>query len=69
VAGLRDLGFAVPEAQGNFVWLPLGDRTAAADDVFHEHGVVVRAFPGDGLRISIGEQESVSRVLEAAAAL
>lgn len=69
VEGLRALGFDVPEAQGNFVWLPLGDRTAAADDVFHAHGVIVRAFPGDGLRISIGEPESVARVLEAAAAL
>ena len=69
VAGLRALGFAVPEAQGNFVWLPLGDRTAEADEVFHEHGVVVRAFAGDGLRISIGEQESVDRVIAAAAAL
>jgi histidinol-phosphate aminotransferase len=69
VEGLRALGFTVPDAQGNFVWLPLGDRTASADDVFHEHGVVVRAFPGDGLRISIGEHESVARVLEAAAAL
>jgi histidinol-phosphate aminotransferase len=69
VAALRALGFAVPDAQGNFVWLPLGERTAAADDVFHQHGVVVRAFPGDGIRISIGEQESVDRVLEAAALL
>lgn len=69
VAGLRELGFDVPEAQGNFVWLPLGDGAAAADEVFHAHGVVVRAFPGEGVRISIGEQESVARVLEAAAAL
>jgi histidinol-phosphate aminotransferase len=69
VDGLRDLGFPVPEAQGNFVWLPLGERTAAADDVFHDHGVVVRAFPGDGIRISIGERDSVDRVLKAAAAL
>lgn len=69
VAGLRTLGLAVPEAQGNFVWLPLGDRSAAADDVFNEHGVVVRAFSGEGVRVSIGERESVARVLEAAAAL
>ena len=69
VEGLRALGFDVPDAQGNFVWLALGERTAAADDVFHEHGVVVRAFPGEGLRISIGERESVDRVLAAAAAL
>jgi histidinol-phosphate aminotransferase len=69
VHGLRDLGFTVPDAQGNFVWLGLGERTAEADDVFHEHGVVVRAFAGDGIRISIGERESVGRVLEAAALL
>jgi histidinol-phosphate aminotransferase len=68
-AGLRDLGFAVPDPQGNFVWLPLGERTSAADDLLHEHGVVVRAFAGDGLRISIGEHESVDRVLHAVAAL
>jgi histidinol-phosphate aminotransferase len=69
LAGLRGLELAVPDAQGNFVWLPLGERTAAADDVFHDHGVVVRAFPGDGIRVSIGERESVDRVLEAAARL
>ena len=69
LTGLRELGFDVPDAQGNFVWLPLGERTAEADDVLHAHGVVVRAFPGDGLRISIGEHESVARVLEAVRSL
>lgn len=67
--GLRDLGFAVPDPQGNFVWLALGDRTAEGDDAFHARGVTVRAFAGEGLRVSIGEDESVSRVLEAAATL
>jgi histidinol-phosphate aminotransferase len=69
VEGLRALGFDVPDAQGNFVWMGLGAGTASADDVFHEHGVVVRAFPGDGIRISIGEHESITRVLEVAALL
>lgn len=69
VAGLRDLGFAVPDAQGNFVWLALGDRTATSDDLFHERGLAVRAFAGEGVRISIGEHESVPRLLDAAAAL
>ena len=69
VDGLRALGFTVPDAQGNFVWLPLGDRTAEADDVFHAHGIAVRAFPGDGLRVSIGERESVERLLAAAEAI
>jgi histidinol-phosphate aminotransferase len=69
LAGLRELGFAVPDPQGNFVWLPLGERTAEADDVFHAHGITVRAFPGDGIRVSIGEHDSVDRLLEAARAV
>ena len=69
LAGLRELGLAVPDAQGNFVWLALGERTAAADDLFHERGLAVRAFAGEGLRVSIGEHESVPRLLDAAAAL
>ncbi|MFD1721884.1 histidinol-phosphate transaminase [Amnibacterium endophyticum] len=67
VEGLRALGLDVPDAQGNFVWLPLGDRTAEADDVLHAHGITARAFPGDGIRVSIGEPESVERLLAAAA--
>ena len=29
-AGLRGLGFDVPDAQGNFVWLPAGPLTVGA---------------------------------------
>src|SRR5690606_13790924 len=28
VDGLREQGWGVPQAEANFVWLPLGDRTA-----------------------------------------
>ena len=52
-AALRDQGWDVPEAQGNFVWLPLGDDAmefAAACDPLS-----VRPFAGDGVRISIGD--------------
>ena len=52
---LRAQGWSVPDAQGNFVWLALGERTldfaAAADQA----GVMVRPFPGEGARVSIGE--------------
>jgi histidinol-phosphate aminotransferase len=55
VAALREQGWTIPDAQGNFVWLALGDRTldfaAAADQA----GVMVRPFPGEGARVSIGE--------------
>lgn len=63
---LVDQGWAVPRPWGNFVWLPVpGDRGEAAD-AFHRRGLSVREFAGEGLRISIGEQESVEDLLQAA---
>ncbi|MFZ4896613.1 histidinol-phosphate transaminase [Plantibacter sp. Mn2098] len=68
VAGaLREQGWFIPEANGNFVWLALGAESVAANDVFVANGIVGRLFPGDGLRISIGEEESVENLLTAAA--
>lgn len=63
VAGLRAEGLNVPDAQGNFVWLPLGDETMIAAAAFEAGGVIVRPFAGDGLRISIGEAEAVEPIL------
>jgi histidinol-phosphate aminotransferase len=68
-AGLRDAGWQVPDAQGNFVWLATGGDTAEAAETFEAAGLIVRAFPGDGLRISIGEEESVETVLRIAASV
>ena len=68
VAGLREVGWDVPEAQGNFVWFDLGERTldfAAAAD---EAGIVVRPFAGEGCRASIGETEANDRLVAVAAA-
>jgi histidinol-phosphate aminotransferase len=56
VAGaLRDQGWAVPDAQGNFVWLPLGDRTGDFAAAAEQAGIMVRPFAGEGVRVSIGE--------------
>lgn len=68
-AALIAQGWPVPAAEGNFVWLPTGDRTADAADRFFEADIAVRAFPPEGIRISIGEEESIERMLEVAAAL
>lgn len=65
---LREAGWDVPDAQGNFVWLAAGDRTVEVAAAFEEAGLIVRPFPGDGIRISIGEEESLDRVVEVAAA-
>jgi histidinol-phosphate aminotransferase len=65
-AELIEAGYEVPESQSNFVWLPLGD--AALD--FAEHAlagkVVVRAFAGDGVRVTIGHHDENDLFLHAA---
>lgn len=66
-AGLLERGLVVPEAQGNFVWLPTGEATEAANDVLFDHGIVGRMLLPEGIRVSIGEAESVERLLDAAA--
>ncbi|MBH0130439.1 histidinol-phosphate transaminase [Salinibacterium sp. NK8237] len=65
VAGLREQGWDVPAPNGNFVWLPTGSTTDWAAEVFRSHGIVVRAL-GEGLRVSVGEEESVEKLLRAA---
>ena len=68
VAGLRAAGWDVPAAQGNFVWLALGDRTVDFAAAADEAGIVVRPFAGDGARVSIGESEANDRLIEVARA-
>jgi histidinol-phosphate aminotransferase len=60
---LREQGWPVPEMQGNFVWLPTGDGTSRIAEALGAAGLVVRAFPPEGIRVSIGEEESVSTLL------
>ena len=64
--GLRAAGWAIPEAQGNFVWFELGHRTADFAAAADELGIVVRPFAGEGARASIGETEANDRLLELA---
>jgi len=67
VEGLRAVGWPVPEAQGNFVWFALGERTLEFAAACDAAGLVVRPFAGDGARASIGEPEANSRLIEVAA--
>ncbi|TAM70464.1 MAG: aminotransferase class I/II-fold pyridoxal phosphate-dependent enzyme [Microbacteriaceae bacterium] len=61
---LIDQGWNIPESQGNFVWLATGEETLAVADAFFDADLSVRAFPPEGIRISIGEAESVDKVLK-----
>lgn len=69
VRRLRETGWGVPDAQGNFVWLPAGDRALEVAAAFEEAGLIVRPFAGDGIRISVGEEESLDRIVEVAASV
>nr|WP_274636383.1 histidinol-phosphate transaminase [Microbacterium bovistercoris] len=69
VDGLRAQGWAVPEAQGNFVWLATGPQTMEAAERFEGDGCIVRPFAGDGIRVSVGEEESVEKVLQIAGSI
>ena len=60
-------GWDVPQAQGNFVWLPLGEGTVEFASIAAEAGVMVRPFAGDGARVSIGETAGNDVLLAVAA--
>ncbi|MAP63184.1 MAG: aminotransferase [Microbacterium sp.] len=68
-AALRETGWRVPQAQGNFVWLPAGEASMTIATAFEDAGLIVRPFDGDGIRISVGEEESVEKVLHVAASV
>jgi histidinol-phosphate aminotransferase len=68
-AALREVGWPVPESHGNFVWLATRERTVEVAEQFERAGLIVRPFAGDGIRISIGEEESVDKVLRVAASV
>jgi histidinol-phosphate aminotransferase len=58
VAGLAEQGWTCPDAQGNFVWLPLGERTGEFVAAAEEAGITVRPFAGEGVRVSIGAPDA-----------
>ncbi|GAA4243338.1 histidinol-phosphate transaminase [Dactylosporangium darangshiense] len=57
VEAVRKVYPDVPETQANFFWLPLGDRSAEFAAACEQAGVIVRAFQGDGVRVTIGTPE------------
>ena len=63
-AALDQMGADFPEPHGNFVWLPLAEAAVSFAQTSERNGVIVRAFPGDGVRITVGEPEGNDRFLE-----
>ena len=65
-AELKKLGFNLPTSQANFVWIPMGERTEEFAKRSEGIAVAIRPFPGEGVRISIGERQALERVIELA---
>ncbi|GAA1073386.1 histidinol-phosphate transaminase [Nocardiopsis composta] len=61
-------GWTVPPTEANFVWLRLGEDTAAFAEALAAAGVSVRPFAGEGARVSIGSPEENDAFLAAARA-
>lgn len=62
---LLDRGLATPESRANFVWLPVGERAAELERLCVAHGVSVRAFAGEGVRVTVGEPAAEAAVVAA----
>jgi histidinol-phosphate aminotransferase len=56
-AALRERGLDVSDSQANFVWLPLGERSAEVAAALESRAVITRPFAGDGIRVTVGTPE------------
>jgi histidinol-phosphate aminotransferase len=65
---LLGMGYEVPPSQANFVWLPLGDATIDWARRVEDDAVIVRAFGGSGVRITVSSADENDRLLAAAKA-
>lgn len=69
VDALRRQGWAIPDAQANFVWLPVGVRAAELTSELERRGLVTRGFADVGVRITIGDRSANDRLIDALGAL
>lgn len=67
-AGMTAQGWASPRPHGNFVWLPTGVESVRAADILEARGIIARPL-GEGVRVSVGEADSVETLLAATAEL
>lgn len=62
---LRTEGWSVPDPQGNFVWLPVTGAAAMLGTELERAGVVTRAFPDIGIRVTVSDRAANDRFLAA----
>jgi histidinol-phosphate aminotransferase len=67
-AELLAQGWTVPETEANFVWLRLGTDAEDFAEFCDRHGVSIRSYGAEGVRVSIGDPEANDAFLAAARA-
>ncbi|MEU8787258.1 aminotransferase class I/II-fold pyridoxal phosphate-dependent enzyme [Streptomyces sp. NPDC048637] len=63
---LRSVGVCSWPSRGNYVWLPLGQKAHVFRRCALLDGVIVREYPGEGVRITVGPEQAHAAVLTAA---
>lgn len=58
-------GFDTPVSGANFVWFPVGSRADELQEACVAQGVSVRAFDGEGVRVTVGDRDAEDAVLAA----
>ncbi|MDV3127301.1 aminotransferase class I/II-fold pyridoxal phosphate-dependent enzyme [Mycobacterium sp. 21AC1] len=58
-------GLHTPVSGANFVWLPVGSRATELEQACVSQGVSVRAFRGEGVRVTVGDRDAEDAVLAA----
>ncbi|MEV4734657.1 aminotransferase class I/II-fold pyridoxal phosphate-dependent enzyme [Saccharopolyspora sp. NPDC049426] len=66
---LTALGYPVHHSSANMLWLPLRNRAEDFATGLARHGIIVRHWPGDGVRISVGTHTDHNALLAAARVL
>jgi histidinol-phosphate aminotransferase len=66
VRALADQGWRLPQSDANFVWFPLGADSTAFSQACASAGLTVRQYGDDGVRVTIGEVDANSRLIEVA---
>ncbi|MGW1658700.1 histidinol-phosphate transaminase [Streptomyces atratus] len=65
-AALLDAGWDVPVSGANFLWLPIGSAAESFAAHCRERRILVKAFPGEGVRVTVGADAENDALLAAA---
>lgn len=65
-AALLGLGWEVLPSETNFLWLATGEASQAVAEQWERRGLLVRAFPGSGLRVTLGSPDANDLLITAA---